>query len=51
MPLWNALVRINELEGIRAGIQRSAGDFVKLLNQLGTGIERGASVGVLKPDG
>ncbi len=41
MPLWNGLVRIQELEGVRPGIKRSVAEFTELLNRLGIELERG----------
>jgi DNA helicase-2/ATP-dependent DNA helicase PcrA len=44
MPLWNGLVRIQELEGVRPGIKRSVAEFTEMINRLGTELERGSSV-------
>jgi superfamily I DNA/RNA helicase len=44
MPLWNGLVRIQELEGVRPGIKRSVADFTEMINRLGIELERGSSV-------
>lgn len=44
MPLWNGLVRIQELEGVRPGIKRSVADFTEMINRLGIELERGGSV-------
>ncbi len=44
MPLWNGLVRIQELEGVRPGIKRSVAEFTEMVNRLGIELERGGSV-------
>ncbi len=44
MPLWNGLVRIQELEGIRPRIKTAVAEFTDMLNRLGIEIERGSDV-------
>jgi DNA helicase-2/ATP-dependent DNA helicase PcrA len=44
MPLWNGLVRIQELEGVRPNIKRSVSEFTEMLNNLGTELERGTAI-------
>jgi len=44
MPLWNGLVRIQELDGVRPGIKRAISDFTSTINRLGIDIESGGSV-------
>ncbi len=44
MPLWNGLVRIQELEGVRPNIKRSVLEFTEMVNNLGTELERGSAI-------
>jgi len=44
MPLWNGLVRIQELDGVRPGIKRAVANFTETVNRLGIEIERGGNV-------
>ncbi len=44
MPLWNGLVRISELEGVRPGIKSAISEFTELINKLGIAIESGSPV-------
>lgn len=44
MPLWNGLVRVSELEGVRPGIKTAIADFTDLINHLGIEIEKGTPV-------